>query len=241
MKLFKWYNVRVLLMIISVIGLYSFASQRNDNRKLIGPEVNFKADDLPLIEPQTVNILLIENKSSASAFRKVQVDLNLLEQAVDANPMVEKSQVYVTIDGILKAEVKQKTPIARVFAQNDSHYIDYQGEEMPLSTNYTAHVPIVSGTTDVGIERDLRKVLQRIYEDPFLRKDIVGVEVQSGSNLILRNRDHDFLIDFGKPINVERKFENYKAFCQKAIIDSTLDNYKTINLKFTQQVVCTKK
>ncbi|HEU4497334.1 MAG TPA: cell division protein FtsQ, partial [Flavobacterium sp.] len=32
----------------------------------------------------------------------------------------------------------------------------------------------------------------------------------------------------------------YKAFFQKAVQDSLINNYKTVNLKFTQQVVCTK-
>jgi cell division protein FtsQ len=36
------------------------------------------------------------------------------------------------------------------------------------------------------------------------------------------------------------KFKNYKAFFQKAVLDSSLYNYKKIDLRFTQQVVCTK-
>jgi cell division protein FtsQ len=40
--------------------------------------------------------------------------------------MIEKSDVFVSIDGVLKAVVKQKTPIARVFDNNSSFYIDYE-------------------------------------------------------------------------------------------------------------------
>jgi hypothetical protein len=53
----------------------------------------------------------------------------------------------VSIDGVLKAVVKQKTPIARVFTDEGSFYIDYQGSTMPLSDEYTARVPIVSKLT----------------------------------------------------------------------------------------------
>jgi cell division protein FtsQ len=56
----------------------------------------------------------------------------------------------------------------------------------------------------------------------------------------MQNRNYDYTIDFGKIINIDRKFKNYKAFFQKAVLDSTLNNYKKINLKFTQQVVCIK-
>jgi cell division protein FtsQ len=41
-------------------------------------------------------------------------------------------------------------------------------------------------------------------------------------------------------INVKRKFKNYKAFFQKAVLDSSLYKYNKIDLRFTEQVVCTK-
>jgi cell division protein FtsQ len=70
--------------------------------------------------------------------------------------------------------------------------------------------------------------------------NITGVEITQQGGLILKNRGFDFVIDFGKPVNVERKFSNYKAFMQKAVQDSLVFQYKKINLRFTQQVVCTK-
>jgi cell division protein FtsQ len=56
----------------------------------------------------------------------------------------------------------------------------------------------------------------------------------------MENRNYDYKIDFGRTINIDKKFKNYKAFFQKAVNDSLLKNYKRINLKFTQQVVCIK-
>jgi cell division protein FtsQ len=41
--------------------------------------------------------------------------------------MIEKSDVFVSIDGVLKAVVKQKTPVARVL-RSGSFYVDYEGE-----------------------------------------------------------------------------------------------------------------
>jgi cell division protein FtsQ len=56
----------------------------------------------------------------------------------------------------------------------------------------------------------------------------------------LKNRGFDFDVEFGKPVNVDKKFANYKAFLQKAVQDSIAFQYKKINLRFTQQIVCTK-
>jgi cell division protein FtsQ len=33
---------------------------------------------------------------------------------------------------------------------------------------------------------------------------------------------------------------NYKAFFQKVVLDSSIKKYKKIDLRFTEQVVCTK-
>jgi cell division protein FtsQ len=72
------------------------------------------------IRPETVNKLLIENKCMSHP--KVALDLNKLEQSVNKNEMIEKSEVFVSIDGVLKAVVKQKTPIARVFTDEGSFF-----------------------------------------------------------------------------------------------------------------------
>jgi cell division protein FtsQ len=111
---------------------------------------------------------------------------------------------------------------------------------MPLSDNYTARVPLLSGEITVVKKEKLSEVLRMIAEDDFLKKNIIGVQVLPNGSLIMANRNYDYQIDFGRTINIEKKFKNYKAFFQKAVSDSTLNKYKRINLKFTKQVVCIK-
>ena len=187
-----------------------------------------------------VNKLLIENKRDASSIQKDKLDLNKLEKSINSNPMIEKSEVFVTIDGVLKAVVKQKTPIARVFNDEGSFYIDYQGNIMPLSDEFTARVPIISGEISKENKGDFDKLLRFVYKDDFLKKNIIGIQILPDGSLKMMNRNFDYEIEFGKIVNVKRKFSNYKAFFQKAVLDSSLQNYKKINLRFIQQVVCTK-
>ena len=160
--------------------------------------------------------------------------------SVGKQQMIQKVNVFVSVDGVLKAVVKQKTPLGRVFDEVGSFYIDYEGNKMPLSDNYTARVPLLSGEITVVKKEKLSEVLRMINEDDFLKKNIIGVQVLPNGSLIMANRNYDFQIDFGRTINIDRKFKNYKAFFQKAVLDSTLIKYKRINLKFTKQVVCIK-
>ena len=240
MKLFNWTNIRLLLMFVLVIFLFSFTSKRNENRKLKKSVILFVGNTEPFVKQETVNKLLIENNEGVSSIQKVNLDLNKLEKNLNAQEMIEKSDVYVSIDGVLKAVVRQKTPIARIFDNEGSFYIDYEGNRMPLSTNFTARVPLVSGGINKNNNEDLAQLLRIIHDDPFLKKNIIGIEIMPNGSLKMHNRNFDFQIDFGKLINMEHKFNNYKAFFQKAVLDSSLYKYKKIDLRFTEQVVCTK-
>ena len=240
MKLFNWTNIRLLLMFVLVIFLFSFTSKRNENRKLKKSVILFVGNTEPFVKQETVNKLLIENNEGVSSIQKVNLDLNKLEKNLNAQEMIEKSDVFVSIDGVLKAVVRQKTPIARIFDNEGSFYIDYEGNRMPLSTNFTARVPLVSGGINKNNNEDLAQLLRIIHDDPFLKKNIIGIEIMPNGSLKMHNRNFDFQIDFGKLINMEHKFKNYKAFFQKAVLDSSLYKYKKIDLRFTEQVVCTK-
>ena len=240
MKIFTWTNIRLVLMIMLVLFLFSFASMRNENRKIAKIDVEIVDKDTPFLLPEMVNKLLIEKNQHSKTITKEGLDLKKLEKSVNNNDFVQKSEVFVSVDGVLKAVVKQKTPVGRVVSETGSFYVDYEGNRMPLSENYSARVPLVSGKIDAVENEKLSEVLKMIYEDDFLKKNIIGVQVVPNGNLIMQNRNYDYTIDFGKIINIDRKFKNYKAFFQKAVSDSTLNNYKKINLKFTQQVVCIK-
>jgi cell division protein FtsQ len=240
MKLFKWTNVRLLLMFALVIFLFSFTSNRNASRKLTKSTVVFVGDNAPFVDQETVNKLLIENRKDAQSIGKDKLDLNKLEKTLNAQEMIERSDVFVSIDGVLKAVVKQKTPVARVFDGDDSFYIDYKGNRMPLSTNFTARVPLVSGEINKKNSEDLAELFRIIYDDVFLKKNIIGVQIMPNGRLKMLNRNFSYQIDFGGAARMKAKFNNYKAFFQKAVLDSSLYKYKKIDLRFAQQVVCTK-
>ena len=227
-------------MFALVIFLYSFTSNRNSHRKLKKSEVIFVGENNNFVKQESVNKLLIENSSDVKSIAKDELNLNKLENSINAHPMIQKSEVFVSVDGVLKAVVQQKTPVARVVDEQGSFYIDYEGNTMPLSDNYTARVPLISGENNVKNKKKLSEVLKMIYDDEFLKKNIIGVQVLSDESLLMSNRNFDYQIDFGRMLNEEQKFKNYKAFFQKAVLDSTLYKYKKISLRFTHQVVCTK-
>jgi cell division protein FtsQ len=227
-------------MIALVVFLYSFTSKRNDARKTEKAVVEFVNKAELYVSYETVNKLLIEKGGELKTIGKDKVVLNRLEKMLNEHEMIQKSEVFVSINGVLKAMVTQRTPIARIFDEEGSFYIDSKGTKMPLSGIQTARLPLVLGEITKENQKKMYDLLWFIYNDDFLKKNITGIEILPSGSLRMTNRNYNYDIEFGKTIEVERKFDNYKAFFQKAVHDTLIDKYKIINLKFTQQVVCTK-
>jgi cell division protein FtsQ len=235
-----WINARLLLLFGAVVFLYSFTSKRNDARKTQKTIVEFVNTTDLYVSYETVNKMLIENGKQLKTIGKDKVFLNALEDVLNKHDMIETSEVFVSINGVLKAVVTQRTPIARVFSEEGSYYIDSKGNKMPLSGIQTARLPLVLGEITTANEKEIYDLLWLIYNDDFLKKNITGIEILPSGSLKMTNRNYNYEIEFGKTVEIARKFDNYKAFFQKAVHDTLIDTYKIINLKFTQQVVCTK-
>ena len=168
------------------------------------------------------------------------LDLNRLETTLNSNAMIKTAQVYLTVNGEVRADIEQRKPIARVNT-NASYYIDDEGVFMPLSSNYTARVPLVTGYIEKNNLDNVFKVADKICRDQFLKSHITEIFQGPNGKIELSTRIWDFKILVGKIENLDEKFKNLKAFYQKAKKDKTLDMYSKVNLQIENQVVCTKK
>ena len=233
-------NIQLIAILALVVFLYSFTSKRNEHRKISKPTIEFLNSESPFVTHEMVNNLLIDNFGGTFSIQKDRVNLKSIEQTINKHNLIENSEVFLSVDGKLKTVIKQKTPIARVFNKNTSFYIDYKGGKMPLSSNFTARVPLVYGDFNNRYDKSFVELLQEIYNDDFLKKNIIGMKILPDGSVIMKNRDYGYDIIFGRTIYMEKKFNNYKAFFQKAVQDTLINSYKKINLKFTKQVVCTK-
>lgn len=227
-------------MLFLVIFLFAFSSARNSARKVSVPNIKFLGDENLFITHDAVSKLLIQNKESVSNKAKETIALNDLESALNANVMIKRAQVYINVDGTLTAEVEQKKPIARV-STNASYYIDDEGAYMPLSTNYSARVPLVTGFVTKNELNNVFVVAQKVQSDEFLKSHVTEIHQDENGGIDLKFRLNDFKIQLGSLDRLDKKINNLKAFYQKAMKDGTLSNYSAVNLRFDKQVIGTKK
>lgn len=235
----KFKHIKLILVLGILAFLYGFGVHKNSQREIYDLSVDFVGKSDPFITAQTVSKLLIQKQEAVTNKPKETLDLNQLEAALNSNPMIKSAQVFLHIDGALKVEVEQKKPIARVSAQKP-YYVDSQGFYMPLSTNHTARVPLVTGYVNKDNLTNVFVVANKVYNDTFLRKHVVEIHQAKDESLSLKLRNYSFVVELGNIKLLDKKINNLKAFYQKGLKDHILNNYTKVNLKFDNQVVCTK-
>lgn len=230
-----------LVLMFFLVFLYSFTTGRNGRKTVQNTVVEFYEGDNNFLTHSMVNKLLIQNNEFVKNQPKRLVNLKIVEANVKANSYVEKAAVFLTIDGVLKTVIKQRKPIARIVNNDATYYVDNYGVKIPLSTNFSARVPLVSGVDSLVEIKELIQLIKVINTDGFLAKEIIAIQKNIQNEYVFTVRSGAYKIVFGSFLNVDEKFRKLLGFYNKSLADNTIKNYKTINVKYHNQVVCTKQ
>ncbi len=231
--------LKLVGLFICITGLYSFSNYRSSLRTVSGMNIKFVGKDNLYLTEGAVNKLLIQKYGPLTNLPKEKVVLNTIESVIETNDMVKNAQVYLTINGELTSRIAQRQPIGRVEGIS-KFYLDEEGKRMPLSSNHSARVPIITGKITGKSLEDAYVILDFINKDDFLRKNIIGIHVEDEGKYQLRFRVDNFVVNLGDVSDLENKFNNFKAFYAKATKDHTLGEYQMVSLEYNNQVVCTK-
>ena len=204
-------------------------------------QVEFEEGNNLFMNYDMVNKLLIQNGKSVKNQAKSVIDLHKFEAKILSHPMVESAAVFLTVDGLLKARIKQRTPIARIKSGDTSYYVDRQAKTMPLSDMHSARTLLVTGEINEKDTDEIYTLVTTVLSDEFLKKQIVGIQKMPNNEYVLNTRIGEQKIIVGKIEELHQKFKNLKSFFNKTMSDGTIENYTTLNLKYNNQVVCTKK
>ena len=232
-------HIKIIGLTLTVMGLYAFSNHRSQQKKVNGINIEFVGDQNIYITQAAVNKLLIQNYGSLTNVPKEKLVLNTMEEVIEANEMVKRAQVYLTVDGQLTSKILQRKPIGRIQGSS-KFYLDDEGKRMPLSKSHSARVPIITGKITGKSLEDVYEILKFINADDFLRKNVIGIHIAEEENYQLKFRMEHFVVQLGNIENLEGKFKKFKAFYSKANKDRTLNEYAMVNLEFNNQVVCTK-
>lgn len=237
-KSLKYVISFILLILLGF--LYGFANVRNEQKVISKINIEFEPGVNNFLSQPMVNKLLIQNNKSVLNQPKSVIDLHELEKKVLSNPYVENATLFYTVNGVLNSTIKQRKPIARIISSNGNYYIDSQGVRVPISSQYSARVPLITGVNSKSDLQEVYGLLQFIVLDDFLKKEIIGIDINEEKDYTLSVRSGNYKIEFGKLSDIEVKFQKLKAFYAKAFVDKSIQKYEIINIKYHNQVVGVK-
>lgn len=172
-----------------------------------------------------------------------EINTQEIEEAILANKLIKKAEVFTTNSGAIKINIYERKPIVRIMANNgDSYYIDDEGMRMPLSNNHTTYVPLATGSIKEEFAKiELYKFALFLSENKFWNSQIEQIVVSSNENITLIPRVGDHQIILGELDDYEGKLDKLMAFYKNGLSQSGWNKYSVINLKYDKQVVCTKR
>lgn len=234
-----------LITLMSFIEIKKSTLKCKDVKVLLPGQFNF-------IERDEVDRILMANAGAMVGRDMDEINIHKLENALKANPFIEFAKVYADMTGIIHVQIRQREPVIRVVNMANLHfYIDANGNKIPLSDNYTAKVLVASGfieedfsgrvdTLKTKMAKDLYRTALYIKGDTLWDNQIeqLFVDLKGDVEMVPRVGSHKIIL--GSADSLQTKFRNLLVFYKKAIPKVGWDTYKTINLKYANQIVCEK-
>ena len=142
------------------------------------------------------------------------------------------------------------------------YYLDRTGNVIPLSSNFSPFVMVASGSirepftisktvnifeADHDSLQENQQVIYELYNlasfidaDEFWKAQIEQIFVDKNYDFELVPRVGPHIIEFGKADRMEEKFENLKLLYTEGLNHLGWNQYIRINVKYKNQIVCTK-
>lgn len=240
----RFISVIIGLLLLGYIVLASFF--------LTDKKTDKECDEILIVVKDSLNKHFVNEQDILSLLKRVDLDpLNKpmsdintesIEKELMNNQMIANVEAYKTPSGKIKLEIEQKMPILRVISAGGSYYVDNKGSTMPVSARYVAHVPVVSGSVEKELAvTDLYKFALFLQKNDFWNNQIGQIYVHPDAEVELIPRVGNHRIVLGTLDEFEEKLENLQLFYKQVIPKMGWERYKMINLKYKDQIVCTKK
>ena len=228
--------IRFVIALTLLISMIYISLKSKDNKYCNLSEIIIESDKNSFVTNDLIVSYLEENMLHPDSIKLNEFSFAQIESLLINHPSIKKATVYSDWYGNISIYVEQRKPIVRIQNKKERYYLDEDGLRMPLSNNFTARMLLVTGNLNSLIENELFIITSRIYNDEFLKKLIVQIDVTNSELLLLTRIGEQ--IEFGKINNINEKFEKLMLYYEKG--NTQNKEYTKLNLKYKNQIVCTK-
>ena len=237
-KLFQILKWGMLLALMVVV--LAFTNKKQEQQLVQLDQINIEdSEDKFMTKALTLEYIRKHNFyfDSVVLFRFY---LNNLEVKLLKHPAVKKVEVYSSQEGMLSINLLQKKAVVRIKTSSTDYYLDEDGLEMPLSKNYTPRVLVVSGDVNSSHHSDIFSFIKTINKNKFWESQITQLHFEADEVIVIP-RVGNQKIYFGVLTNIHEKLENLYQFYKQVMPVKGWQTYSDISLKYTNQIVCTKR
>ncbi len=245
--------IRITLWSLAVIMVtVSFGFSVIQSKKLVCRDVKVAitdSSDINFLKSSDIEQWVKANYGSIFGREINNLRLRKIEEGLQKIHAIEEVSVYTNVynngvknAGSLVVRIRQRTPVCRVMGFGRTYYVDQYGKSINWSPRFTPRVIIVGG--NFSNEYAKEKLLPLIFylnEDKFWGAQIDQIYVGPKGDLTMVPRVGEQTILFGPPDDYLIKFRNLKALYSEGFKTGGWTIYKTINAKYLNQIVCTKK
>ncbi len=254
-KILSILSISLFALALVVLAGYGFWQYRNEKVKRIVVHIQRQGTVGFLSEKKIKSLIHAQDK--VIGYPVKMVNSGQIEKAISKDPYVKNVDVYLSILGNMMVNVTERIPLLRIYNQkNRSCYVDTEGNLFPLSSYFFPRVLPVNGYVKVKLVMGkniydslyrhtvlpgLYLLAKKIKANSFLKADISQLFVNSKGEIDMVPELGRHIIHFGDSSQMNVKLENLEAFYKQVFVHEGWLKYKSINLAYTNQIVCTKK
>lgn len=242
----------ILLAAGSVVLLVA-AMQRKDAKHCREIKIDIQGADINLFVDETDILNAIKAIEQDNPVGKPVGSFNLkkLETALEKNIWVKSAELFFDNNEVLRVNVQEREPIARVFTKGgNTFYIDEELTMLPLSEKFSARLPVFTGfpsdtkvlsTIDSILLREIKDISLAIQKDTFCMALIDQVDITAGRQFEMIPKIGNQLIRFGDGTDVDEKLNKLQLFYKEVMGKAGWNDYSVINIQYKNQVVAKKR
>ncbi|HPK04799.1 MAG TPA: hypothetical protein PK908_02800 [Bacteroidales bacterium] len=255
--------VFTILLLAGVFVLLGFIRQEHSTMVCVSQEIDLRYINQDTLITKAEIRELIKEKLGAPEGRVLTAgDIAQIRDEILKTHYIENCDIDLTLDGLLRIRAVQRVPAVKVMFGSEAWYVDNKGVVMSLSKNHPHRLLIINSdilqpdqlkpginlqmmaeNMPVFRSSSLYQAVQvglYIHDDDFLQSLIEQIFINHNDELELYTHVGRQRILFGDGFEAENKLDRLVKFYRSEKAIQNLDLYKTINLKYNKQVVCSK-
>lgn len=251
-----------MIIFAGIMVIFGFAVAEQKKVTCTGLEIKLNGAEKPgFIDTQDIRRIILQLYNPIEGRILDSINTELIARELNRNPYLKDVSIIKTLSGLIKLELSRTEAMVRVVnTRGDAFYLSTEGYVMPISLKYIPKTLIVTGfiteipdpyakikynltdgnAHDKSVLPKIHLVAGKLANHLVFNRSIEQVYVTNRGEFEMIPASGNHIILLGDADNLDHKLENLLAFYQAGMPKLKEEDYKIVDLKYKDQVVCKK-